>query len=50
MSDISASRDLHQTLNSLLSECVFGSVPYKLKIQQPVIAKEIVCFCCNEPL
>ena len=32
MSDISANRDLHQTLNSLLCECVYGKVPYPLYV------------------
>ena len=30
MSDLSAGRDVYQTLNSLLSECIYGLVPYNI--------------------
>ena len=41
MSDISANRDFHQTLNSILSECVYGRVPY------PLFVDGIACKVCQ---
>ncbi len=41
MSDISSNRDFSQSLNSILSECVHGSVPY------PLFVDGITCKVCH---